>query len=105
MASEALIERGQWNMVWLRLRRHRLALCALCVLSVIVLLVLIGPILSPHSYDKVRLRERLPWSPLSVASSPAMRGRCAEREGAEVPRASRGPALRGARSQNLRLLG
>ncbi len=59
MASEALIERGQWNMVWLRLRRHRLAICALCVLSVIVLLVLIGPILSPHSYDKVRLRERL----------------------------------------------
>ncbi len=59
MASEAPIERGHWGMVWLRLRRHRLAICALCVLSVIVLLVLIGPILSSHSYDKVRLRERL----------------------------------------------
>ena len=59
MASEAPIERGHWGMVWLRLRRHRLVICALCVLSVIVLLVLIGPILSSHSYDKVRLRERL----------------------------------------------
>ncbi len=59
MAREAPTERGQWHMVWLRLRRHRLAICALCVLSVIVVLVLIGPVLSPHSYDKVRLRERL----------------------------------------------
>ena len=59
MASEISSERGQWNIVWLRLRRHRLAICALCVLSVIVLLVLLGPILSPHPYDKVRLRERL----------------------------------------------
>ena len=59
MASEVPTERGHWHMVWLQLRRHRLAICALCVLSVIVLLVLIGPILSPHSYDKVRLRERL----------------------------------------------
>ena len=59
MTSQAVMERSLWSMVWLRLRRHRLAICALCVLATIVLLVLIGPILSPHSYDKVRLRERL----------------------------------------------
>ena len=59
MVSEVSPEGSQWNRVWLRLRRHRLAICALCVLSVIVLLVLLGPIISPHPYDKVRLRERL----------------------------------------------
>ena len=59
MARQVGSEPGQWNMVWLRLRRHRLAICALFVLAVIVLLVLLGPILSPHPYDKVRLRERL----------------------------------------------
>ena len=59
MTSQVGVDRSLWSMVWLRLRRHRLAICALCVLAMIVLLVLIGPILSPHSYDKVRLRERL----------------------------------------------
>ena len=47
MVSEVSPEGSQWNRVWLRLRRHRLAICALCVLSVIVLLVLLGPIISP----------------------------------------------------------
>lgn len=59
MTSPVSPERGQWNMVWLRLRCHRLAIYALSILSVIVLLVLLGPLLSPHPYDKVRLRERL----------------------------------------------
>jgi peptide/nickel transport system permease protein len=59
MASASGPEPRQARTVWRRLRRHRAAACALWVLTAIVLLVLVGPALSPYSYDKVRLQERL----------------------------------------------
>jgi len=59
MASAGGAEPRRARRVWRQLRRHRAAVCALWVLSAIALLVLLGPALSPYSYDKVRLQERL----------------------------------------------
>lgn len=59
MTSKSDLGQSHWSIVWKRLRQHRLAIGALCVLLLIGVLVLLGPLLSPHPYDKVRLRERL----------------------------------------------
>lgn len=45
--------------VWKRLRRHRLAMASLVLLGGIALASLLGPILSPHPYSRVRLQEHL----------------------------------------------
>ncbi len=49
------IEQGRslWQDAWRRLRRNRAALFAMFVLTLIVLLVIVGPWISPWSYDYI----------------------------------------------------
>lgn len=47
------IEKGTslWNDAWRRLRRNHLAVFGMCTLCVMVVLVVVGPWLSPYSYE------------------------------------------------------
>ncbi|MBV7335129.1 ABC transporter permease [Chloroflexi bacterium TSY] len=51
--------RTYWQDVWLRLRRHRIALVALAVFGLIILFSLVGPLTSSESFSKTNLRDRL----------------------------------------------
>ncbi len=43
--------RSLWSDAWVVLRRNRAAMTALCLLAGMTLLVLVGPFLSPYTYD------------------------------------------------------
>src|SRR5262249_46608729 len=58
--------RGLWSRAWRRLRRGRAASAACFVLLLIVLAAIVGPWLSPYSYDQ------LDWS--HVAATPSLDG-------------------------------
>jgi len=52
-ASSATAEAGTslWKDAWRRLRRNHLAVFGICTLCVMILLVIVGPWLSPYSYE------------------------------------------------------
>jgi peptide/nickel transport system permease protein len=45
--------RTQWQMFWLRFKRHRLALISSIVLVLLVLIAIVGPIVSPYKFDRI----------------------------------------------------
>ncbi len=50
--KENLEEIGFWKASWLRLKENKIAMAALFVILLIVIFALVGPILSPYSYDQ-----------------------------------------------------
>ncbi|WP_404421560.1 ABC transporter permease [Nibricoccus sp. IMCC34717] len=55
----AIIERPSslWRDAWFRLRKNKLAVAGLCALTVIALACLIGPFLSPYTFEEMRFDE------------------------------------------------
>lgn len=54
--------RTQWQMFWLRFKRHKLAVVSAAVLLLLYLVALVGPYLSPYEYDKITYRGAEPPS-------------------------------------------
>ena len=50
--KENLEEIGFWKASWIRLKENKIAMAALVVILIIVLFAVLGPILSPYSYDQ-----------------------------------------------------
>ena len=50
--KENLEEIGFWKASWIRLKENKIAMAALVVILIIVFFAVLGPILSPYSYDQ-----------------------------------------------------
>jgi peptide/nickel transport system permease protein len=54
--------RTQWEMFWLRFKRHRLALISAVVLVLLFVIAIAGPLLSPYKFDAIQYTGALPPS-------------------------------------------
>jgi peptide/nickel transport system permease protein len=60
-AQERIYTASQWQLIWMKFKKHRLATIGVWILSIYLLVAIFAPFISPHA-TSTRNR-RYPWAP------------------------------------------